>query len=69
MNWFNNLPPGEQITLLLVLFGWIFNLGVYAATVRFLSKKVKDHDTRLDKHSDKLEEHGEDIAALKAARG
>ncbi len=66
--WFAQLPPGEQLALICMVIGNVFSLGVYAATVRFLTKRVGEHDVKLETHDDKLEKHGEEIAALKAAR-
>jgi len=65
--WFIQLPPGEQLALLLQISGWIFGLGVYVATVRFLAKEVKEVKETTKEHGEKLEKHGEEIAALKAS--
>lgn len=63
--WFLKLPPEVQAALALQFAGFIFSCGVWWGTVRFLSKRVKEHDKHLEKHDDTLEAHGEDIAVLK----
>lgn len=63
-NWFSELPAPEQIKLVAELVGFVFMLGVYAATVRFLSKKVGEQGEMLQKHSDTIEDHGEMLARL-----
>lgn len=62
--WFAQLPPGEQIALVIQVAAWIFSAGVYWATIRFLSKGQKKHDQRLDRHDQELKTHGEKIAEL-----
>ncbi|HKW76182.1 MAG TPA: hypothetical protein VJN64_11710 [Terriglobales bacterium] len=66
-------PSSDLIaTLLIQLAGVCFSAGVFAATVVFLSRKVKELETDIDKGESRddeqdrvLTEHGEDIQGLK----
>lgn len=69
MTWFSQLPPSEQITIVVLLVSSIFNCGVFWATVRFLSKRVAKTEERLDKHDEKFEDHTKEIAELHATAG
>jgi hypothetical protein len=67
-DWLTKLTPGEQLTLCGMAATAIFNAGMYLATIRSLTAKAKEHDGRLDRHDGQIQEHGEDIAALKAGQ-
>lgn len=63
-HWFAQLAPGEQLALVGQAVGMVFSAGVYWATVRFLSRRVKEHDEHLERHDHELKRHGEEIAKL-----
>ncbi|HZU30679.1 MAG TPA: hypothetical protein VFB79_06160 [Candidatus Angelobacter sp.] len=58
--------PEWQVSLLIELAGVCFSAGVLVTTVRVLRSDVKELKGSRDKHSEKLQEHGEAIEGLKA---
>jgi len=66
MQWFLKLAPEMQVTIALQAIGVVFSSGVWYATIRFLSKRVREHDEHFKAHDDKLGEHGERISAVEA---
>ena len=64
MNPFSHLSPEMLIGLALQFIIAIFSLGVYAATVRFLSKSVGEVKKKVGEHDEQLEQHEAKLARL-----
>ena len=62
--WFANLPPGEQITIVVLLVSSAFNSGVFYASTRWLRSLVKKIEAKLERHEERLEQHSAQIERL-----
>lgn len=69
MQWFFKLAPEMQVTLALQGIGLVFSSGVWFATVRFLSKRVREHDQQFKDHDGRLEDHSERIVRVETKVG